>query len=673
MLFGTPRWSGPGHRRGGRGTIRPMETLLIIHLALQRGASLATTATVGEATSAAARGHGDLRALALAALGVVYGDIGTSPLYTMREAFGHAGGLHLSEPAVLGVLSLVFWSLILVVTVKYVVLILRADNRGEGGVLALGTLASRAVPRTPALCWLIPALTIAGLALFYGDGLITPAISVLSAVEGLKTAAPALEPYVVPVAACVLLGLFLIQRRGTARVGALFGPVMLAWFVTLGLLGLAQIVQNPAVLAALDPRYALGLFGHAGWQAFVALGAIVLAVTGAEALYADMGHFGRAPIRLAWLGLVLPGLVLNYFGQGALVLRDPAALEHPFYHLVPGWALWPLIGLATCATIIASQAVISGVFSLTRQAIQLGYLPRMRVKHTSATEIGQIYIPRVNWLLMAGVLLLVFGFRSSGNLAAAYGISVMGAMAIDAVLAGLIAAWRWRWGPAAAVVFGGFLVIDLAYFAANALKIPSGGWFPLVVAAAFAYLVVTWRRGRAVLWDKLYGRQPAVPAFIAGLDPGLIRVRGTAVYMTGNPEAVPTALLHNLEHNQVLHEQAVLMTVRIQDIPHVPDGRRLEVGRLDAGFFRVVVSYGFMDRPDVPRALELCQARGLRADPARISYFIGRETLIPTPRPPMGPVEARVFTFLSAGSLAATAYFQIPPERVVELGTQLEI
>jgi KUP system potassium uptake protein len=630
-------------------------------------------ATVGEATSAAAHGHGDLRALALAALGVVYGDIGTSPLYTIREAFGHAGGLHPSEPAVLGVLSLVFWSLILVVTVKYVVLILRADNRGEGGVLALGTLASRAVPRTPALCWLIPALTIAGLALFYGDGLITPAISVLSAVEGLKTAAPALEPYVVPIAAFVLLGLFLIQSRGTARVGALFGPVMLAWFATLGLLGLAQVVQNPAVLAALDPRYALGLFGHAGWQAFVALGAIVLAVTGAEALYADMGHFGPTPIRLTWLCLVLPGLVLNYFGQGALVLRDSAALEHPFYPLVPGWALWPLIGLATCATIIASQAVISGVFSLTRQAIQLGYLPRMRIKHTSASEIGQIYIPRVNWLLMAGVLLLVFGFRSSGNLAAAYGISVTGAMAIDAILAGLIAAWRWGWGPAAALVFSGFLVIDLAYFAANALKIPSGGWFPLAVAAAFAYLVFTWRRGRSVLWDKLYGRQPAVAAFIAGLDPGLIRVRGTAVYMTGHPEAVPTALMHNIEHNQVLHERAVLMTVRIQDIPHVPEERRLEVAELGAGFFRVVVSYGFMDQPDIPRALELCRARGLQADPARTSYFIGRETLIPTPRPPMGPVEARVFAFLSAGSLSATAYFGIPPERVVELGTQLEI
>jgi KUP system potassium uptake protein len=477
----------------------------------------------------------------------------------------------------------------------------------------------------------------------------------------------------VPIAALILVGLFLIQSRGTASVGMIFGPVMLVWFTTLGLLGLAQIVQNPAVLAALDPRYAVGLFGHAGWQAFVALGAIVLAVTGAEALYADMGHFGKTPIRLAWLGLVLPGLVLNYFGQGALVLHDPAALEHPFYHLVPGWALWPLIGLATLATVIASQAVISGVFSLTRQAIQLGYLPRMTVRHTSAAEIGQVYIPRVNWLLLAGVLALVLGFRSSGNLAAAYGISVTGAMAIDAVLAGLVAAWRWGWGSAAALVFGAFLLIDLAYFGANALKIPSGGWFPLLIAAVFAYIVVTWRRGRAAVWEKLYARALPARGFIDQLDPALIRVRGTAVYMTGNPEVVPVALLNNIEHNQVLHEQVVLMTVRTLDIPHVPEERRVEVEGLGGDFFRVAVSHGFMDRPDIPRALELCRAKDLQTDPARTSYFIGRETLIPTPRPPMGPVEARVFTFLSAGNLSATTYFGIPPERAVELGAQVEI
>ncbi len=619
-------------------------------------------------------GHdASLRALTLAAIGVVYGDIGTSPLYTMREAFGHAGGLHVSTPAVLGVLSLVFWSLLLIVTLKYVVLILRADNRGEGGVLALGTLASRAVPRSPLLCGLIPALTIAGLALFYGDGLITPAISVLSAVEGLKTAAPGLEPYVIPIAGVVLFGLFVIQSRGTASVGRLFGPVMLTWFVVLGLLGVMQIVQNPAVLAALNPVYALGLFADAGWQAFVALGAIVLAVTGAEALYADMGHFGKTPIRVAWLGLVLPSLVLNYFGQGALVMRDPSALDQPFYHLVPDWALWPLIALATCATIIASQAVISGVFSLTSQAVQLGYLPRMPIKHTSATQVGQIYIPRMNWLLMTGVLLLVFSFGSSANLAAAYGISVTGAMAIDAILAGLVATWAWRWGLAAIGVFGAFFLIDLGYLAANALKIPSGGWFPLVVAASFAYLMVTWRRGRRALWDKLYGRQPTVAAFIAGLDPAVIRVRGIAIYLTGNPNVVPTALLHNIEHNQVLHEQVVLLNVRTLDIPRVMDDRRIEFEDREAGFHCVIVNYGFIDQPDIPAALARCPIRGLDADPKLISYFIGRQTLIPTTSPPMGRVEARVFMALSAGSLSATAYFQIPPQRVVELGTQLEI
>jgi KUP system potassium uptake protein len=641
---------------------------------------MATTSAVGGGGAAGRRpqerhpGAQGLRALALGALGVAYGDIGTSPLYTMREAFGHAGGLHLGEATVLGVLSLVFWSLVLIVSVKYVVLILRADNRGEGGVLALGTLASRAVPpERGRLRALVPALMVAGLALFYGDGLITPAISVLSAVEGLETAAPALEPYVVPIAALILVALFLIQSRGTASVGSLFGPVMLAWFATLGLLGLAQVVQNPGVLAALDPRYALGLFRIEGWQAFVALGAIVLAVTGAEALYADMGHFGPLPIRVAWFGLVLPGLLLNYFGQGALLLRDPTALEHPFYHLVPGWALFPLIGLATLATIIASQAVISGVFSLTRQAIQLGLLPRMTVRHTSASEIGQVYIPRVNWLLMAGVLALVAGFQSSGKLAAAYGISVTGAMAIDAVLAGLVAAWRWGWGAAAAVVFGVFLALDLAYFAANALKIPSGGWFPIVVAALFAYLVITWRRGRAALARRLYGHALTTRSFIEKLDPKLIRVRGTAVFMTGNPDVVPNSLLHNIKHNKVLHERVVLMTVRTRDIPTVPEDQRIELEKLGKGFYRVTVNYGFTDQPDIPRALELCRAKDLQADPMLTSYFLARETLIPSSRPEMGRVEERVFAALSTGNLSATAYFQIPPGRVVELGAQIEI
>jgi KUP system potassium uptake protein len=632
---------------------------------------MATAPTVEDAPS---HGHGDLRTLTLAALGVVYGDIGTSPLYTMREAFGHAGGLHLGEAAVLGVLSLVFWSLILVVTVKYVVLILRADNRGEGGVLALSTLAARALPDTPALRRLVYALAIAGLALFYGDGLITPAISVLSAVEGLETAAPALHAYVVPIAALVLLALFLVQSRGTASVGRVFGPVMLVWFATLGLLGLAQVVRNPGVLAALDPRYAAGLFQLAGWQAFVALGAIVLAVTGAEALYADMGHFGPSPIRLAWFGLVLPGLVLNYFGQGALLLRDPSALEHPFYHLAPGWLLLPLIGLATLATIIASQAVISGVFSLTRQAVRLGHLSRMTILHTSATEAGQIYIPRVNWLLMAGVLLLVFVFGSSSNLAAAYGISVTGAMAIDTVLVGLVAATRWGWGATlAGLVFGLLLLADLAYLGANALKIPSGGWLPLAVAAGFAATVVTWRHGRSVLHARLYGHGLTVRAFLDRLDPTLVRVPGTAVFMTGHLHVVPPALLHNLKHNKVLHEQVVLMTARARDVPHVPEARRVAVEKLGKGFHRVAVSHGFMDEPDMPGALELCRAHGLAVDPRAASFFVCRETLVPSPRPEMNPFEERLFMLLSASNLSATAYFRIPPGQVVELGVQVEV
>ena len=616
---------------------------------------------------------GGLEGLTLAALGVVYGDIGTSPLYTMREAFGHAGGLRLSEVAVLGVLSLVVWSLILIVTLKYVLLVLRADNRGEGGVLALGTLAARAVgDRDRRLQGLVLVLSLAGLALFYGDGLITPAISVLAAVEGLETAAPALEPYVVPLAVLVLLALFLLQSRGTASVGGFFGPVMLAWFATLGLLGFAQIVQSPRVLVALTPATP-GPVRARRLAGLCRLGAVVLAVTGAEALYADMGHFGRSPIRFAWFGFVLPALVLNYFGQGALLLREPEALQHPFYHLAPAWLLWPLIGLATLATIIASQAVISGVFSLTGQAIQLGHLSRMTVRYTSAAAIGQIYIPRVNWLLMAGVVTLVVSFGSSGNLAAAYGISVTGAMAIDAVLAGMVAAWLWGWGPLAALVFGGFFLLDFAYFAANALKIPSGGWLPLAIAAGFAATAVTWRRGRRVVRDRLYGHGLAVEGFLDGLDPQLTRVPGTAVFLTGDTSVVPMALLHNIRHNQVVHQKVILLTVRTEDVPHVPEAQRLAVEKLGKGFHRVTVGYGFMDEPDVPRALERCRAHAVPVDLAATSYFVARETLIPSPRPELNPLEERLFMLLAATSLSATTYFQIPPDQVVELGLQLEV
>ncbi len=449
---------------------------------------------------------------------------------------------------------------------------------------------------------------------------------------------------------------------------------MLVWFATLAVLGLIQIAQEPGVLAALDPRHAVGLFGQLGWHAFVALGAIVLAVTGAEALYADMGHFGRQPIRVAWFAVVLPGLVLNYFGQGALLLRDPSALVHPFYHLVPNWAQFPLIGLATLAAIIASQAVISGVFSITRQAVQLGYLPRMGIRHTSAAEKGQIYIGRMIWLLMTGVLLLVLTFQASGALAAAYGIAVTGTMAASAILAGIVAATRWRWGvPLAVLVFGSLFLFDLTYFLANVLKIPQGGWFPLLVAGMLGYVVLTWRRGRKVLGERLYSDVPKLRTYLETKDPTLLRVGGTAVFMTGNPVFVPKAMLHNIRHNKVLHERVVLMTVRVEDVPYVPDEERVEVERLGKGFFRVTAHYGFVEEPDVPRALELCRSHALPIDPALTSYFLSAETMIPSERPDLDAVEERLFMLLSASGQSATAYFRIPPDQVVELGIQLEI
>jgi KUP system potassium uptake protein len=618
-------------------------------------------------------GEAGRRALTIAALGIVFGDIGTSPLYTMREAFGEAGHLHHSQAAVLGVLSLIFWSLILLVSLKYVILILRADNRGEGGVLALSTLASRTVAGRPGRQLLVLCLSIAGLALFYGDALITPAISVLSAVEGLESLAPGLEPWVVPISAAILFTLFLLQSRGTATVGRLFGPVMLLWFLTMAVLGLVAVARYPAILGAVHPAHAINLFQNQGMRAFMVLGAVVLAITGAEALYADMGHFGPGPIRRAWFRLVLPALLLNYFGQGALVLQDPAALAHPFYHLAPNWALAPLIALATVATVIASQAVISGVFSLTHQAVQLGHLSRMTIRHTSAAEMGQIYIPRVNWLLMAGVLLLVVGFGSSSGLAAAYGISVTGAMVIDALLACMVAAWIWGWRWWAILVFGGFLALDLAFLGANAMKIPSGGWLPLLTAAIFATTVTIWRRGRRVLWAKLHAHGLNVESFIEQVQAKHIRVPGTAVFLTSDPSIVPIALLHNLKHNQVLHERILLLTVHTEDSPSIPDVDRLEVEKLGKGFYRLHVRYGFMDEPNVPRALALCHRHGLAIDLMRTSFFVSRETLVQSASPEMNPLEERIFMLLAASNLPATAYFCIPPGQIVELGTQIEV
>jgi KUP system potassium uptake protein len=601
--------------------------------------------------------HGSRRpVLLLAALGVVYGDIGTSPLYTIREAFGLAG-LPLGEATVLGVLSLIFWALLMVVTLKYVAVIMQADNQGEGGVLALATLAQRGVPRGGRRQRTVLVLAMVGAALFYGDCILTPAISVLSAVEGLEVATPAFAPYIVPIALAILAGLFVMQRRGTAGVGLLFGPVICLWFATLATLGVLQIVANPGVLRALNPVHVLNLFAHHGWEAFVALGAVVLAVTGAEALYADMGHFGRWPIRFAWFALVFPSLVLNYFGQGALLLQNPGALVNPFYLLAPSWALYPLVMLATWATVIASQAVISGAFSLARQAVQLGYLPRLEIRHTSEHQIGQVYLPRVNWALMVAVGLVVVGFGSSSRLAAAYGIAVLGTMIITVILAFIVAVTVWRWQPLIATLpFAVFLAVDLGFFSSTALKIPAGGWLPIVFAAAVFALMSTWRKGREALFQRLYRGAPSLPSFLASLrreQP--LRVHGTAVFPTGNPDAVPRALLHNLKHNKVLHERVVVLTVLTEDVPRVPEAERVEVEHLGGNFHRVLMHYGFMEHPDVTLALMQSQLGAPEPTYLDTSFFLSRESLIPSDKPDLPRWRERIFIQMSNTALRATS------------------
>jgi KUP system potassium uptake protein len=611
----------------------------------------------------------------MAAMGVVFGDIGTSPLYAMRQAFSDRSGLPLGDAAILGVLSLIFWALLLVVTIKYVAVIMRADNEGEGGVLALASLVQRSArPGARRRRWAI-ALAMAGAALFYGDGVLTPAISVLSAVEGLNVATKGFEPYVMPAAVAILTGLFVLQRRGTSGVGTLFGPIMGLWFAVLACLGVVQIAANPAVLAALNPAHAVALFATHRWHAFVALGAVVLAVTGAEALYTDMGHFGRKPIQIAWLGFVLPALFLNYCGQGALLMRDPGALVNPFYHLAPPWALYPMVALATAATIIASQAVISGVFSLTGQAVQLGYLPRLEIRHTSEQTIGQVYLPRVNWILMAGVVAVVIGFGSSSHLAGAYGIAVAGAMLIDVILAFGVALMLWRWRPwLAGPMFAAFLVVDVAFLAANITKIPQGGWFPILFAAGVLVLVSTWRRGRTALFDRLYRNAPRLPSFLASLTrrpPA--RVPGTAVFLTNNLDVVPRALLHNLKHNKVLHERVVTLRVVTEDVPRVADDGRLQVDHLPANFHRVLVRYGFMESPDVTAALLSCQLGPPEPDIMDTSFFLSRETFIPSDRPDLPAWREQLFIRLANSALDATKFFKLPPDRVVEVGSQVEI
>jgi KUP system potassium uptake protein len=616
-----------------------------------------------------------LAALAVAALGVVYGDIGTSPLYALREAFHGSHAIAVSPTNVLGVLSLIFWSLILVVSVKYLAFVMRADNKGEGGILALMALVQRgqgARRLTPAL---VVAIGVFGAALMYGDSVITPAISVLSAVEGLEVAAPAFEAVVIPLAIVILIGLFSIQSRGTARVGRMFGPVMVLWFTTIAVLGLAELVRQPGVLAALSPHYALTFFLENGRAGFLVLGAVFLVVTGGEALYADMGHFGVRPIRIVWFALVLPSLLLNYFGQGALLLHDPSAAVSPFYRLAPSWALYPLIVLATAAAVIASQAVISGAFSLSRQAVQLGYWPRMQIDHTSSREMGQIYVRGVNRALMIVTVVLVLGFGSSSHLAAAYGVAVSGEMVLTTLLLYLLMRRVWGWSLVRTVpVCGLFLGIELVFFAANALKIPHGGWVPLAIALALYLLMTTWKRGREILSKRMLEKTVPLKLLLADLaaEPP-IRVPGTAVFMYGSADGTPPALIHNLAHNKVLHEKIVFLTVMTEDVPYVAAAERVTVKRIGKGFHSVVARYGFTEDPDIVDVLAACKVQKLDIPIEGTTFFLGRETVIASERPGMAIWREQVFAFMSRNALRATAFFKIPPNQVFEVGAQVEL
>ncbi len=609
--------------------------------------------------------------LALAALGVVYGDIGTSPLYTIKEIFG--SGHHpvpITEGNVLGMLSLILWSLLIVVTLKYVVLMLRADNKGEGGIMALLSLVLRYVGNSPRSRSLM-LLGLFGAALFYGDSVITPAISVLSAVEGLIVIAPALHSIVVPITLVLLLILFVVQKYGTAKVGRFFGPIMLLWFVTLGALGIGNIVEYPSVLKGVSPHYALQFFIEQPLLGFLAMGASVLALTGAEPMYADMGHFGRQPVRVAWFGVVLPCLLLNYFGQGALILHDASAIENPFYRSVSGWALYPLLILATAATIIASQAVISGAFSMTRQVMQLGYGPRMVVQHTSSEEAGQIYLPGINWALFVTVCALVIGFRSSSNLASAYGIAVTGTMVISTLLAYVIFTRKWRWPVwKTSIVIGVFLTLDLAYFGANIIKIHDGGWFPLLLAAIVFIAMTTWKRGRLLLNKRLDDEALPLDLFVQSTA-DVTKVPGTAIFLTGQQNKVPHALLHSIKHYKCLHERVVIMHVEFLDEPYVPLAERANVQKLSDQFYTVSINYGFMDEVDLPQALLQCERFGLKFDVMDTSFFLGRETLIPKLKSEMPFWREKFFIAMYRNAGSAAAYFKIPPNRIVELGAQV--
>jgi KUP system potassium uptake protein len=610
--------------------------------------------------------------LVLGAIGVVFGDIGTSPLYALKETFAGHHPLPLLEANILGVLSIMFWTIMLLVSLKYVTIIMRADNRGEGGSLALLALVSDMTKHSPKTKWFITIIGVFAAALFYGDSMITPAISVLSAVEGLEIISPAFKNLIMPVTALVLTGLFFIQKRGTGVVGLAFGPIMIVWFSVLGVFGILSIGTSPHVLLALNPLYAYQFLTADLHVSFLVLGAVVLAVTGGEALYTDMGHFGKYPIRLSWFSFVLPALVLNYFGQGALLLNNPQAIENPFYLLAPDWALMPMVLLATAATVIASQAVISGAFSVASQSVQMGFLPRMEIRQTSDKAQGQIYVPFTNWSLYLAVIFLVMTFQSSSNLAAAYGIAVTGTMMIDTVLIAFVLV-AWRWSPLLVIpLIGTFFLVDLAYFAANAIKIPQGGWFPIGIAVISFTVLTTWKRGRRLMFAEIARQSVPIQVILDSAD-SVTRVDGTAVFLTSIGEGAPSSLLHNLKHNQVLHERNILLTVIVEDKPYVTKGNRLLVDEMGKNFYRVRIFYGFMEQPDLPAALELCADWGLPFDMMTTSFFISRAMIVTSPNPGMMKWRERLFLSLSKNAMNAADFFKIPTNRVIEMGTRIEI
>ncbi|MDH7639746.1 potassium transporter Kup [Sphingomonas oryzagri] len=624
------------------------------------------------AHSSSEHGSGKTLPLALGAIGVVFGDIGTSPLYSLKESFAGPHPLLIDRPHIFGVLSLIFWTMTLVVTIKYVLVTMRADNDGEGGSLALLAL----IVRSGKVKWTrgIVLLGVLATALFYGDAIITPAISVLSAVEGLEIVGNGFEQWVIPISILILIGLFFIQSYGTAKVGVIFGPVMLFYFLVIGLMGLSGIVRDPSILAAINPYWALNFFLLDPKLAFLALGSVVLAVTGAEALYADMGHFGRKSISVAWLYVAFPCLLLNYLGQSALLLDDPKAIDNPFFRLAPDWAQLPLVGLATIATVIASQAVISGAYSVTQQAIQLGFLPRLRITHTSASAAGQIYVPLVNWLLLIFVLMLVLTFRSSGNLASAYGIAVTGTMVITSLMVGILVFTVWKWNRwAAGLMIGAFLIVDGAYFASNVTKIPDGGWFPLLVGACAFTVLTTWANGRRLLREHLFQSAMPLELFIKTAAKSVRRVPGTAVFLSASPEGAPPALLHNLKHNKVLHERIVILTVKVMGRPHVDDADRVEFTELGPDFYRIILKYGFMQEVDVPAAMAMARECGPPFKLMETSFFLGRQTLVASDKPGMAIWREKLFAWMMRNAESAMEFFKLPTNRVVELGSQLEI